>query len=132
LKIFAKPCPLFVALAEEGYVDQPATRLIANDYLEELKNKHVDTLILGCTHYPLLKKPIAAAMGDGVQLIDSAEETARATYQALSDLDLLNSGTRPGKRMFFVSDSPDKFKRIGQRFLGQRIGKVGLVDINSY
>jgi len=132
LKIYSRACPLFVALAEEGYIDQPATRLIAEDYLKEIKRKNIDTLILGCTHYPLLKKPIADIMGRGVRLIDSAEETARATRQALLELQLTNSSMGPGKRQFFVSDSPEKFKKIGQLFLGRKIGKVGLVDINSY
>lgn len=132
LKIYSKACPLFVALAEEGYIEQPATKLIAEDYLSDIKRRNVDTLILGCTHYPLLKKPIASVMGKDVQLIDSAEETARAAKTALSELDLLCQSSTPGKRGFFVSDSPDKFKRVGQLFLGHRIGKVGLVDINSY
>lgn len=132
LKIFSRACPLFVALAEEGYIDQPATRLIVDDYLNDIKKKNIDTLILGCTHYPLLKGPISSAMGGRVTLIDSAEETARAVQRALQELDLFNASTVPGQRKFFVSDSPDKFKRIGQIFLGRRIGKVGLVDINSY
>jgi glutamate racemase len=132
LKITSKACPLFVALAEEGYIDQPATKLIAQDYLAELKKKNIDTLILGCTHYPLLKQPIASVMGNRVKLVDSAEETAKATRQALTELNLLSTSQTPGKRKFFVSDTPDKFKKIGQLFLGQKIGKVGLVDINSY
>jgi glutamate racemase len=132
LKIYSRACPLFVALAEEGYIDQPATRLITEDYLSDLKSKKIDTLILGCTHYPLLKQPIAAVMGESVRLIDSAEETAKATRQALTTLDLLSPSIVAGKRQFFVSDSPEKFKRISQLFLGRKIGKVGLVDINSY
>lgn len=132
LKITSKACPLFVALAEEGYIDKPATKLIAEEYLLDLKRKNIDTLILGCTHYPLLKQPIASIMGSSVRLIDSAEETAKATRQALSDLNLLSRSQSPAKRKFFVSDSPEKFKKLGQRFLGHRIGKVGLVDINTY
>jgi glutamate racemase len=132
LKIYSRACPLFVALAEEGYVDRPATKLIAEEYLSEIKRKNIDTLILGCTHYPLLKKPIADVMGRDVRLIDSAEETAKATRQALLQQELTNPSIGPGRRQFFVSDSPDKFKRIGQLFLGNKIGKVGLVDINSY
>jgi glutamate racemase len=132
LRIYSRACPLFVALAEEGYINQQATRLIAEDYLIDLKRRKIDTLILGCTHYPLLKQPIGEVMGDGVRLIDSAEETAKATRQALVELNLLNSSSAAGKHQFFVSDTPEKFKRIGQLFLGHRIGKVGLVDINSY
>ena len=132
LRIYTKACPLFVALVEEGYIDRPATKMIAEEYLTELKGKKIDTLILGCTHYPLLKNPIAQIMGKNVRLIDSAEETAKATKKALTELGVLNPSPGPGKRKFFVSDSPDKFKKIGQNFLGQRISKVGLVDINSY
>jgi glutamate racemase len=132
LKIYSRACPLFVALAEEGYIDQPATKLIAADYLEDIRRKNIDTLILGCTHYPLLKKPIATVMGSRVRLIDSAEETAKATRAALEALDLLTDSARPGKRQFFVSDSPEKFKKISQQFLGKKISRVGLVDINSY
>jgi glutamate racemase len=132
LKIYSKACPLFVALAEEGYIDQPATKLIAEYYLEDIKKKNIDTLILGCTHYPLLKGPISRVMGPAVQLVDSAEETAKATRHALEKLDLFNISPAAGKRHFFVSDSPEKFKRIGRLFLGNKIGRVGLVDINSY
>jgi glutamate racemase len=132
LKIYSKACPLFVALAEEGYIDYPATRLIAEDYLKDIRKKNIDTLILGCTHYPLLKKPIAAIMGRNVLLVDSAEETAKATRQALLRQNLTSLSAAPGRRQFYVSDSPEKFKKIGQLFLGRKIGKVGLVDINSY
>ncbi len=132
LKIFPKACPLFVSLAEEGYIDKPAAKLIADDYLENLKNKKIDTLVLGCTHYPLLKKTIGAVMGGDVKLIDSAEETAGAARAILSELDLGSSAAAAGKRSFFVSDSPEKFKILGEAFLGRRIAKVELIDINSY
>lgn len=131
-KIYAKACPLFVALAEEGYIDKPATKLIAVDYLRELILRKIDALILGCTHYPLLKKTIAEVMGSEVELIDSAEETARAVKKALSNLKLSNDKAKAGQRRFYVSDSPEKFKKIGERFLGERIGKVELVDITVY
>jgi glutamate racemase len=131
-KIYSKACPLFVALAEEGYVNKPAARMIATDYLREMKRRKIDTLVLGCTHYPLLKKTIKHVMGAGVELIDSAEETTRALKAALLKLGLLNEGRRAGKKRFYVSDSPEKFKKIGERFLKRRIGKVELVDINAY
>ncbi len=131
-KIYAKACPLFVALAEEGYVSKPAARLIAADYLKEMKRRKIDTLVLGCTHYPLLKRTIRHVMGGAVELIDSAEETTRALKAALMKLSLLNESRRIGKKKFYVSDSPEKFKKIGERFLRQRIGKVDLVDINTY
>ncbi len=132
LKIYSKACPLFVALAEDGYQDKPATKLIAEDYLAEFRSKKIDSLILGCTHYPLLKKAIASVIGDNVRLIDSAEVTAQATKDALTKLNLLNTRQTPGKRKFYVSDSPEKFKKLGQLFLGKRIGKVELVDITIY
>jgi len=131
-RIFAKPCPLFVSLAEEGYIDKPAARLIAKDYLTELKEIKIDTLVLGCTHYPLLKRVIAGVMGKKVTLVDSAEQTAAAVKDALIRLKLDNPSTRIGKKRFYVSDSPEKFKGLGERFLGKPIGKVNLIDINSY
>lgn len=131
-KIFTKPCPLFVSLAEEGYGDRPATRLIAQDYLTELKRKEIDTLVLGCTHYPLLRKTIGSVMGRNVRLVDSAEQTASAVRQDLIDLGLDNPQKRVGTRSFYVSDTPDKFRKIGESFLHGRISRVKLVDINSY
>ncbi len=131
-KIYAKACPLFVALAEEGYVDKPAALMIAADYLREMKRRKIDTLVLGCTHYPLLKKTIKHVMGGAVELIDSADETTRALKAALIKSGLLNESRQAGKKKFYVSDSPEKFKKIGERFLRQRIGKVELIDINSY
>jgi glutamate racemase len=131
-RIFAKACPLFVALAEEGYVDKPAARLIADDYLAELRTRTIDTLILGCTHYPFLKRTIADVMGPDVRLIDSARETAVAVKRTLAGLKMLNQKKGPGKKRFYVSDSPEKFKKVGERFLGKRIGKVEMIDINAY
>jgi glutamate racemase len=131
-KIFTRPCPLFVSLAEEGYGNKPATRLIAGEYLAELRRKKIDTLVLGCTHYPLLRKTIGLAMGKNVRLVDSAEQTARAIKEELVDLGLDNPQDRPGTRRFYVSDTPEKFKKIGESFLGSRIARVELIDINSY
>jgi glutamate racemase len=131
-RIFAKPCPLFVSLAEEGYIDKPAARLIAKDYLTQFKTRKIDTLVLGCTHYPLLKKTIGGVMGKRVTLVDSAEQTAAAVKETLARLKLDNPSNKIGKRRFFVSDSPEKFKKLGERFLGKRIGKVNLIDINAY
>ena len=131
-KVYAKSCPLFVSLAEEGYIDKPAARLIARDYLLEIKNRKIDALVLGCTHYPLLKKVIGSVMGRGVRLVDSAEQTAKVVRLELEKLNLRNESGKSGSRRFFVSDSPEKFKKLGERFLGRSVGKVNLVDINSY
>jgi glutamate racemase len=137
VKVFSLACPLFVPLAEEGYIDKEATRLIAHDYLRVLHDVEVDTLVLGCTHYPLLAHVIREAMGDGVTLIDSGEETAREVAEQLRREGLLSpgAGTAPpveGTHRFFVSDVPEKFSAIASRFLGRHIENIMRVDISSY
>jgi glutamate racemase len=137
IKIFSLACPLFVPLAEEGYINKEATYLIARDYLKTMQDIEVDTLILGCTHYPLLKQVIADVMGDRVTLIDSGEETARAAHQILTDKGLLHSRSsqRPGpsgEHRFFVSDVPEKFSQVAMRFLGEVVDNIARVDISRY
>jgi glutamate racemase len=127
--ITARACPLFVPLVEEGWTDHEATRLIAREYLAPLVAADIDTLVLGCTHYPLLKPLIAAEMGTGVRLIDSAEETAAATRDALSAAGLLAPAGSQGGCRFVASDAPDQFLRVGQRFLGQAIDRVEKVTL---
>ncbi|TMA66101.1 MAG: glutamate racemase [Deltaproteobacteria bacterium] len=120
LEIYTRPCPLLVPLAEEGWVEGPIARGVVDTYLATLRHSGIDTLVLGCTHYPLLKPIIAEVMGDGVALVDSAEETARAVAAELAAHGLARrDGT--GSSSFFVTDVPDRFIRIGRRFLGTRI-----------
>ncbi len=126
LHVVSRACPLFVPLAEEGMVDHAATRLVAEEYLAPFRDDAIDTLILGCTHYPLLKGVIADVMGPEVTLIDSAEETARETAELLAAKDLARADGAPGHR-WLVSDLPDQFLRVGKRFLGGRIGSVEVV-----
>ena len=126
--IVARACPLFVPLVEEGWLDRDATRLIAQEYLAPLRAAGVDTLVLGCTHYPLLKPILSELLGPDVVLIDSAHETAVETAAVLSARGLLVNGEtvdsdvggRPAYR-FIASDAPDHFLRLGQRFLGSAI-----------
>lgn len=132
VKVFSLPCPLFVSLAEEGYIDKKATPLIAEDYLSPLIKKRVDTLVLGCTHYPLLKKVISQVMGKEVKLIDSAEETAKEVKSFLETNQLLRQSGSKAFHKFYVSDVPDKFIQVGCRFLRNRIGNVKRIDINRY
>lgn len=137
IKVFSMACPLFVPLVEEGYINKEATYLIARDYLKTMKDVEVDTLILGCTHYPLLKHVIADVMGDGITLIDSGEEAARVAHQLMADNSLLASsgdGSRcnPGEHKFFVSDVPEKFSQVATRFLGEMIDNITRVDISRY
>lgn len=119
--VLSAPCPLFVPLVEEGWVDHPATRLIAHDYLSAMRDAQVDTLVLGCTHYPLLAAVIAAEMGPDVRLIDSAEETAAEVERMLSDRGLLQDpagqhDAGPVHRVV-ASDAPQHFLTLGGRFL---------------
>jgi glutamate racemase len=122
--IVTRPCPLFVPLIEEGWVDKEASRLIAAEYLGPVADAHIDTLVLGCTHYPLLKPLLAEELGTGVRLIDSAEETAAETARTLAAEGLRAPAASPGWRRFIASDAPEQFLRVGQRFLGAAIERV--------
>jgi len=132
LEVLGQACPLFVALAEEGYTDQPATRLIVADYLQPLKNAGVDTLVLGCTHYPLLKSVLAEEMGVDVRIIDSAVSTAAEAKRILVEEGNYRDEQRDGTHRFYVSDTPAKFARVGELFLGRPIGTVKQIDIARY
>ncbi|HTP13219.1 MAG TPA: glutamate racemase [Bacteroidota bacterium] len=128
IQVFGQPCPLFVPLAEEGWTSHPATELIAKEYLFPLTLEKIDTLILGCTHYPLLRDVIDRVLHKTVTLIDSGEATALAAVHMLGELKILNqSPMRPNIR-FFVSDIPHKFTEVGERFLGQKLGTVHRVS----
>jgi len=126
LEIYTRACPLLVPLAEEGWVDGDVPRSVVETYLGSLRRSGIDTLVLGCTHYPLLRPVIAEAMGEGVALVDSAEETAREVSAALAAKGLARAGQ--GSTSFFVTDVPDRFVRIGQRFLGTRVESAVRVE----
>jgi glutamate racemase len=119
-------CPLFVPLVEEGWWRGAVVEAVARRYAGPLKKARVDTLILGCTHYPYLKPVLAKVMGPRVRLIDSAEETARETEAVLARLRLRAAKGRKGRRVFYASDAPERFARLGTRMLGTPIKKVGL------
>jgi len=128
VKVRSMACPLFVPLAEEGWIAHPAAEMIAKEYLEELVSEGVDTLVLGCTHYPVLRKVIQDSVGTGVTLIDSGEEAANEVITILKEKGMeAESGGRV-YRHFYVSDIPRKFKNIGERFLGQEIDGLTLVN----
>src|SRR5437867_2834819 len=120
LEIYTRPCPLLVPLAEEGWLEGVIPRGVVETYLATLQKSGIDTLVLACTHYPLLRPLIAEVMGEKVALVDSAEETARAVA-ALLDAQGLARRRGTGSTSFFVTDVPDRFTRIGQRFLGARV-----------
>jgi glutamate racemase len=124
-----KACPLFVPLVEEGWFEHPAAELVAAEYMEPLKRAQVDVMVLGCTHYPLLKPLLQRALGLDIPLIDSGEETAGAVQSALrsSGLDA-PEGARPVHR-FVVSDDEARFRQVGSRFIGERLGKAEVVAL---
>ncbi len=127
--ITALACPLFVPLIEEGWLETEATRLIAGEYLAPMVDARIDTLVLGCTHYPLLKRVIGTAVGRDVRLIDSAEETAAETASILTGKGLARDDADSARYRFIASDAPDQFLRMGQRFLGAAIDRVETVTL---
>jgi glutamate racemase len=129
--VVAKACPLFVPLVEEGWLDRPATRLIAHEYLDGLRERGIDTLVLGCTHYPLLKPLLADVMGPDVTLIDSAEETALAVARELEESGIEGQKDAQAEVRFAVSDAATQFERVGQAFLGERLRGVETVVLGS-
>lgn len=122
-------CPLFVPLVEEGWFDHPATELIAREYLAPLGRAGVDTLVLGCTHYPLLKPLLGRVMGAQVRLIDSAEETARAAEEALRVHRLAAPAGNAVYHRFVVSDDEPRFRQVGSRFIGERLDSAEVVGL---
>lgn len=126
LDVHARACPLLVPLVEEGWIDHSATRLIIHEYLASLLEAHIDTLVLGCTHYPLLKATIANEAGANVTLIDSAQETAAEVARLLQKEGWSRpaSASEPPTHRFVASDAPDHFLTLGRRFLGDSIERV--------
>jgi len=128
IEVFSKACPLFVPLAEEGWTDGEIPLAVARTYLADFALRDVDTVVLGCTHYPLLKEAIGQALGGGVTLVDSAEATARAVCDVVAAMDMAAQPDGSPTYRFLVSDAPDGFARIGRRFLGRDIGEIDWVD----
>lgn len=120
IEVYSRACPLFVPLVEEGWTDNAVVEMTVQAYLGSLKQSGIDTLILGCTHYPLLKKAIRKFMGGAVRLVDSAEETAKEVEQVLKASALGRKAGRGG-HSFFVTDAPDRFIKVGRRFLGEKV-----------
>jgi glutamate racemase len=120
VEVYSRACPLFVPLVEEGWTDNQVVDMTVKAYLESLKQSGIDTLILGCTHYPLLKRAIRRFMGSGVRLVDSAEETAKEVT-AMLKRSALGKKTGKGVHSFFVTDAPDRFIKVGRRFLGEKV-----------
>jgi glutamate racemase len=131
IQVFSKACPLFVSLVEEGWTENEIARLTAQQYLKELIEEGIDSLVLGCTHYPLLKRCIGETVGDAIRLVDPAKATAKQVWNYLQKNALLNETEKPGDRVFYVSDATDKFEFLCQRAL-KKSYEPEIIDIEKY
>jgi glutamate racemase len=135
LQLFSEPCPLFVSLVESGFValGDEVTSLAARRYLTRINAENVDTVILGCTHFPIIKWAIGDAVGEKVKLIDSGKETARYLANLLKEKDMLCEETHKADYHYWVSDSTEGFKNVAELFLGGYVdGEIGRIDIEKY
>jgi len=128
VRVYSQNCPLFIHLVEEGWVNEPATKMIVGEYLAMLKHSRIDTLILGCTHYPILRNTIQEYLGDDVTIIDPAIECLKAIEDNLAEESKLNRDNYP-ERIYLVTDNPGSFRSSGERYLDRKIHNVNLVDI---
>ncbi len=135
ISVYGKACPLFVPLVEEGWTNDPVTVEVAKRYLEELKNDDIDTLVLGCTHYPLLRTMIGNLMGESVTLVNPAYETAVSLGEMLLKNDIAaGNENRYASEMydFYVSDAAEKFKRFANSILPFKIEDISQISVENY
>lgn len=131
IEVIEKACPLFVPLAEEGWTHHQATREIAEEYLKELRQKKIDTLVLGCTHYPILSDVIQEVIGKNVKLIDSGIATAEVVRNEIHRLGLETTHKEHHNLDLYVSDIPNKFREVAELFLGRKVNGVVKVDLEE-
>lgn len=131
LKIFSQGCPLFVPLAEEGWTAHAVTQLVAQEYLGGLIENRVDTLVLGCTHYPILRPVIETVMGERVTCIDSGEAVAEDVANRLEEMGLARKSQQPRTEEFYVTDSAARFRRVAELFLGRPLESVEVVELGG-
>ncbi len=129
ITVVSRPCPLFVPLAEEGWFEEDVTRMVAERYLMGFVDEGIDTLVLGCTHYPLLKKVIAETVGRDISLVDSAVPIAREVKDTLASMGMLREDKHKRHLTYYVTDDPKLFSRVGESFLGFPLDDVRHVDI---
>jgi len=130
-EVTAVACPLFVPLAEEGWAETEVARLVAESYLEGFPGRGIDVMVLGCTHYPLLRGVIGKVLGEGIRLVDSAEATAVEAAGMLEERGLLANGGEATDHHFYVTDSSKRFEEVGSRFLGMPLARLEQVDITG-
>jgi glutamate racemase len=128
VRVFGKACPLFVPLVEEGLIDDSVTFEMAKRYISVLLDKKIDTLVLGCTHYPLLRKTIRRVVGDDIILVNPAYETAKSLAEVLTDKELNNNSQHKPNHEFYVSDGAEKFKQFANTILPCEVKET--TDIN--
>lgn len=129
VEVFEKACPLFVPLVEEGWISQKATHLIAEEYLKELRELKIDTLVLGCTHYPILFEIIQNVIGKNVKLIDSGIATAEIVREEIERIGFLTNKNSMGNQSIYVTDINPNFKEVAELFLGTKIKEINKVDL---
>ncbi len=132
VSVFSQACPLFVPLVEEGWIESPVTEQVARIYLNPLMQNRIDSLILGCTHYPIIKDTIKKIVDGNVQIIDSAIETAVKVRETLESHYLLNDAKTDPEHLFYVSDFPRKFEEIARRLLGQPLMNVHRIALDDH
>ena len=142
VEVIGKPCPLFVPIVEEGFAKHKIAEEVIDYYLASMKETDIDTMILGCTHYPLLRSRIMKYLGDGIQLVNPAYETAMELKKLLREMDLLNEGQSSaeesgqvcanGSYEFYVSDTADKFKQFANSILPYDIRTTQRINIEEY
>ena len=131
LNIYAKPCPLLVPLVEENWVGKPETNMILKKYLRPLKSKHIDTLILGCTHYPFLKKDISRIMGKNCHVLDAPGITAHKLADYLQrHPELEKKLTKHTLKSFYTTDDTERFRNFGEKFLNRKISRVQIAALD--
>ncbi len=130
--VYSKPCSLFVPIVEEGWAETEVALLTAKEYLSAFNGTDIDTLVLGCTHYPILVNTIKKITGNKIRLVNPAEETALDLKKMLEDKNLLNAQTEKPDYRYFVSDMPERFMNIGQNFIQKPFDNISVVEIQKY
>lgn len=131
IEVFEKACPLFVPLAEEGWTNHKAVYEIAEEYLNEFRSLNIDTLVLGCTHYPILSDVIQSVVGEKIKLIDSGIASAEVVKSEIKRIGFETNKNGLGNQNFYVSDIPATFKQVAEIFLGKEIKEVIKVDLEN-